>query len=470
LSSGISIRGFRAGFLFVVALLAAATSFTLWSELKTNEKVDVLVSRALARDVLVGRIRVDALNLEAAVDDHIQAQTDEERQAADDRMSDILSAITLASTEYMKDLPVGELGIWHQVNDTCQALAKQVRKAVNYSNRKEAERARRHLVSEVRPISATLDRVGEELSRKNAEETSAVLRELEDLRFRATVLGALVAVAAVLVSLGVGLRLTAALRRQDETIQAQLLELDRRNRELDSFASRVAHDLVAPLSPLKGYLTLIRRSNVINDREVQEMLALAETSAGRMAELIEALLRFCRSGSHPTENAVGHLDTAVQAILMEVSQSAAAQAVNLDRQLEHNVVVGCSAQLLQSIAQNLLSNAVKYTAGRADARVQVRVFKDRGQAFLEVTDNGAGMNEETQRQLFQPFFRATTTRHLPGHGLGLATTKRLIEAHGGTIGVRSQAGEGTQVTVRFALSSLPVSTVPEPVAAFGQAS
>ena len=101
------------------------------------------------------------------------------------------------------------------------------------------------------------------------------------------------------------------------------------------------------------------------------------------------------------------------------------------------------------MAQNLLSNAVKYTAGRPEARVVVRAFRERGEGVLEVTDNGAGMDEVSLRELFQPFFRAPLTRDIPGHGLGLATTKRLVEAHGGSIVVRSERNVGTQVVVRF---------------------
>ena len=73
----------------------------------------------------------------------------------------------------------------------------------------------------------------------------------------------------------------------------------------------------------------------------------------------------------------------------------------------------------------------------------------RGEAVLEVTDNGPGMSEASQRSLFQPFFRAPEARALPGHGLGMATTKRLVEAHGGTLRIRSAPGAGTTATVRF---------------------
>ncbi len=452
MSSRISIRGYRAGYLFVIALLGGVAVFSLWSELRTKAKVNTLVSKALERDALIALIRVDALLLEAAVDDHIRAVTDEERKDADDEMNFILDEIRTASDQYTDDLPPGEAEVWKRFENVSEALVKEVRSAVRYSNRKEAELARKHLIEEVRPITYDLDASAAELTKKNAEETKLLLKHLEDIRLRATVLGAAVAAVAVLLSLIVGWRVSKLLAKQEATIRAQLAELARRNQELDAFASRVAHDLISPLSPLKGYLTMARRAKALQqDENVKELLAQAESSAGRMSELIEALLRFCRAGK-VGEPTVAELDTAVTTILLEVAQTAQAHGVQLERQLERTVPVACPAQLLQSIAQNLLSNAVKYSAGRDDARVQVRVAKEKAHAVLEVSDNGIGMSAASLQQLFQPFFRAPEAKGLPGHGLGLATTKRLVEAHGGAIQVTSAPDEGTRVVVRFPLA------------------
>ena len=104
---------------------------------------------------------------------------------------------------------------------------------------------------------------------------------------------------------------------------------------------------------------------------------------------------------------------------------------------------------MQSIAQNLISNAVKYSAGRSAARVVVYAGREGDEAVLEVTDNGPGMTEAVLERLYQPFFRAPEARGLPGQGLGLATTKRLVDAHGGTLRIRSATGVGTTATVRF---------------------
>jgi signal transduction histidine kinase len=364
-------------------------------------------------------------------------------------MADILEEIRRSTEAYTHDLPHGEkLVVWKRFNTTCQKLVDQVRAAVVLSHRREAERARQHLVEQIRPLSAEVESLSDQLAQENRDEARQLLGHLATLRVRNVAVGGAVTVFAVLLSLLVGWRITVVLKRQDATIREQLEELGRKNQELDAFTRRVAHDLTGPLAPMKGYLTLIRRSGAVTDAGALEMLSLCESSAVRMGELIEALLRFCRAGRR-SEHTVAELDTAVSTLLLEVSQTAAAQGVALERELESGVQVDCPGQLLQIIAQNLLSNAVKYSAGRPEAKVRVRVATEGPDAVLDVADNGMGMSEATRASLFQPFFRAEEARGLPGHGLGLATVKRLVDAHGGTVVVRSQQGAGTQVTVRF---------------------
>lgn len=447
--TNLPVRGIRLGFLVVVFLLTGGASFTLFAAKRTNEKVDRLVTASLERERLLGLIRLDAALLAQAADDHITAANDDERLGADKAMDVILKEVQQSIDNYTKDLPRQEIDSWVRFKEISQKLVKTVAVTVKYSNRKEAERARQHLEEEVKPIYFTLDTVADSLARENAEQTRQLLADLQELRFQSSVLAAAVIGLAMVLSLLVGFQVTRVLRRQEKTILEQVAELARRNTELDSFASRVAHDLVAPLSPLKGYLTLARRGTP--DEQVKELLAQAESSTSRMSELVEALLRFCRAG-RPPERAVGELDTAVTTILLEQSQAAQAQGVLLERQLEPRVSVQVAATLLQSIAQNVLSNAVKYTARRPEAKVQVRVSREKGFATLEVTDNGPGMSSESLQALFTPFFRAPEARGLPGYGLGLATTKRLVEAHGGAIDVKSERGVGTQVTVRLPLA------------------
>ena len=460
ITARISFTGYRFAFFGVVLLLMGVAGFTLWRQLKVNEQVVDLVTEALERDALIARVRVDALNLENAVDAHIRALNDEQRVAAGDRMQDIFDSINQSTSEYRRNLPPGERVTWTQFLSACQQLTVQVKTAVKYSHRKQAERAREHLVTEIRPITASLDLLADELSQSNAEETTGLLRHLQQLRLRTAFVGTSLGALAIAFSLLVAWRVTSQLHRQEKIIHDQVGELDRRNQELDSFASRVAHDLISPLAPLKGYLTLIRRNAAIDNSEAKELLGLAESSAGRMAEMVEALLRFCRAGT-PSEGVVADLDVAVSTLLTEVSQTATMRGVRLIRKLQPHVLVACSAQLLQSIAQNLISNAVKYTAGRPEATVEVDVFSEHNNAILKVKDNGIGMSAISQLSAFDPFFRAPEARGTPGHGLGLSIARRLIEAHHGSIEIISELGVGTEMTVKFPLH-LPASAATLP--------
>lgn len=447
--SGISVRGFRAGLFFVVILVSGVAGFALWDELRTFSKLDQLLADSFERARLISLIRVDTALLIGAVRDHISADSDEERRSADEAMEVIFKELQSSTDRISRDLPKSEAALWARLNNASQKLVRRVDKTVKYSRSREYRLAIEHLEDETKPLSFELDELAGQLVRQNAEETKALTRALENARFRSTAVSSTALGVAVIIALLVTVQVSRLLHRQQDVIVAQLNELNTRNAELDAFASRVAHDLVAPLAPLKGYLTLARRQS--SQTEIKELLNQAEAGTARMSELVDALLKFCRAGK-PTDRLQGELDTAVSTILLEVSQAAALSQVALERKLEPRLRVNCAPQLLQSIAQNILSNAVKYSAGRPEAKVVVRAWRDKGDAVLEVTDNGPGMSAETLSQMFKPFFRAPDSKGLPGHGLGMATTKRLVEAHGGTLVVKSQPGAGTQMTVRMPLS------------------
>ena len=97
-----------------------------------------------------------------------------------------------------------------------------------------------------------------------------------------------------------------------------------------------------------------------------------------------------------------------------------------------------------SVFGNVLGNAVKYIgAAPAGARhVHVRVIEENGQVRVEVEDTGPGIAPDAQDAIFEPYVRGPNTTQ-PGLGLGLATVKRIVEAHGGAVGVRSIVGKGS---------------------------
>lgn len=101
--------------------------------------------------------------------------------------------------------------------------------------------------------------------------------------------------------------------------------------------------------------------------------------------------------------------------------------------------------ILSHVWTNIIKNAVKYTDRGGD--IQCIVEGTEGEARVVIRDNGAGMDEETQKRIFDKFYQKDSSRHLEGNGLGLAIVKRAVDLCGGRIDVRSEPDRGTEFTV-----------------------
>ncbi len=217
-------------------------------------------------------------------------------------------------------------------------------------------------------------------------------------------------------------------------------ELRRSNRELEQFAYVASHDLKEPLRKVRVYLQLLqdRYRGRLDDR-ADQFIAHAVDSAGRMQALVNDLLAYARVGSRgkplgPTDSAAA-FDQAVANLEAAVEENGAVVGRG-----DLPVVWGDGTQLVQ-LFQNLVGNAVKF---RGDRTPEVRVEAERRGAVYRfiVRDNGIGIDPQYADRLFVPFQRLHGTREYPGTGIGLAICKKIVERHGGEIGVESEPGQG----------------------------
>ncbi|MCA8957764.1 MAG: hypothetical protein KDC87_16935, partial [Planctomycetes bacterium] len=221
-------------------------------------------------------------------------------------------------------------------------------------------------------------------------------------------------------------------------------DLQRSNRELLRFASVVAHDLQNPLATVMTLLRALRR-DLEDGRTGEAVLTRVDDVLGassRMTELIRELLEFSRIGGAARQ---------VQPVSMPDLLQEVADGLRALREADGGevswgslpVVHGDPAQLRQ-VLQNLIGNGLKY---RADAPPQVRVdcVEQQDAWRFTVSDNGAGIDPSEHQRVFDAFVRLPESAHLPGTGLGLAICKKVVEHHGGQIGVESRRGEGTTV-------------------------
>lgn len=218
----------------------------------------------------------------------------------------------------------------------------------------------------------------------------------------------------------------------EKRVQRRTAELEKANRELDAFAHSVSHDLRAPLRHIEGFATLLeKRAPEGLDEKSRGYLRSIVGSAERMAQLIDDLLSFSRLLR--TERVMGPVDLSelVQEVISELESEARGREIRWHVG-ELPTVMGDRA-MLRVVFMNLLSNALKYTRLRARADIEVACdsTETADGTVLHVRDNGAGFDQRYADRLFQVFQRLHGPETFEGTGVGLATVRRVVEAHGG---------------------------------------
>jgi signal transduction histidine kinase len=219
----------------------------------------------------------------------------------------------------------------------------------------------------------------------------------------------------------------ALLRAQDET--ARLLRL-------------LLHEIKNPLMSVLGALELALETEGLPE-EAKELLQIAEKSARRIQELLQKAQDYLKLGQG-VRLKVERVDlkALLQQAAEEVRPLARRKRIALRLTLPRGEawVYGDRDWLYQAVL-NVLSNAVKYTP--EGGRVAVRLLLGRDRYGIAVADTGPGIPKEEQEKVFEPFYRASTRGEVEGTGLGLALVKRVLEAHGGEVRLRSRLGQGS---------------------------
>jgi signal transduction histidine kinase len=239
-----------------------------------------------------------------------------------------------------------------------------------------------------------------------------------------------------------GMVLASSARSQHVALADRSKRLaEARASELELFAGRVAHDLRAPLTVIAMRSSATAQSNKID--VLKSSLERIARQSERMADIIDALLNFARAGGGPEPGTCNDVAREVEAVLAESRTAAQSAGVDLSSEPLADVTVACSPTVLGIVLSNLVRNAVKYIgAGQSEARrITVRGQLRAGFLRIEVEDTGPGLPEGDELRVFEPFVRVARDVR-DGIGLGLATVKRLVEAHGGAVGVHSEPGRG----------------------------
>ncbi|MBI2511462.1 MAG: hypothetical protein HYV96_05750 [Opitutae bacterium] len=236
-------------------------------------------------------------------------------------------------------------------------------------------------------------------------------------------------------------RLRKAHGELEERVRQRTGELEAANRELEAFSYSVSHDLRAPLRSIDGFSKAVLEDyDAKLDDEGRDSLRRIRTAAQRMGFLIEALLGLSRVTRGPLRTGPVNLSALATELAADLAAAAPAQRVEIV--IAPDLVATGDPALLRNVLQNLLGNAWKFTAGRPDARIEFGAAERAGQRAFFVRDNGAGFDRATAHNLFGAFQRYHTAEEFPGTGIGLATVRRIVHRHGGTVDAESLPGAG----------------------------
>ncbi|MEV0127620.1 ATP-binding protein [Dactylosporangium sp. NPDC050688] len=227
---------------------------------------------------------------------------------------------------------------------------------------------------------------------------------------------------------------------------------ERRQRdELASFAGVVAHDLLNPLTTIDGWAenledTLRAMPDTAEQRDAADSLSRIVRASGRMRHLINDLLAYTTTRNAviaPVDVALRDLVVDVATARADLAAAAATPAPVFELGRLHDV--HADPVLLRQLIDNLIGNAVKYTAPGVVPRIEIgSVRAGAGFVRVEISDNGIGIPAGQHEAVFNNFHRAHRSAGYAGTGLGLAICKRIVERHGGSIGVVDNPGGGSR--------------------------
>jgi PAS domain S-box-containing protein len=249
---------------------------------------------------------------------------------------------------------------------------------------------------------------------------------------------------------------TQSLRETEARLIAANQALSHEHRRKDEFLATLAHELRNPLAPMTNAIHILSRPDLSTDR-LAWANGMLDRQLRQMTHLIEDLLDTSRISLGKIELRLQPVE--IGALLVAVAEAARATFDQARQQFVISVgaspltVLGDSVRLTQIVA-NLLTNASKYTPD--GGRIELALRTEGGDALIDVSDTGIGIEPEQMGGIFDMFSQLTSggERAAGGLGIGLSLTKGLVELHGGTVtGHSAGAGQGSRFSVRLPLAN-----------------
>lgn len=224
------------------------------------------------------------------------------------------------------------------------------------------------------------------------------------------------------------------------------------------FVANVSHELMTPLTSIKGYAETILDSTQDDKEQTERFLKIILRQSDRLQAIVSDLLELSRIEQEIEYNEIQLVPTNLKNVLEQAIQVCSHKAAekNMEIQLEcpTDLTARIDGQLIEQATVNLLINAIKYShpSNPIEIKAVLHIAENaEDMIIIEVRDYGIGIAKEHFPRLFERFYRSdkARSRKLGGTGLGLAIVKHIVQAHNGCVEVASEIGQGTIFTIKI---------------------
>lgn len=238
-------------------------------------------------------------------------------------------------------------------------------------------------------------------------------------------------------------------KKQRNILERRTEELLTLNRDLQSFAYSISHDLRNPVSLIIGFSELIKDSGENLNDEQKDALNRIIAEGKRVKEIINDLLRLTNIGAQ--ELSFSSINLSKIAWDSVEGFGSAYDIKKYEIEIEPQMIVNADAGLIRLLMDNLIGNALKFSVKADSPRIWIGREKKDGETVYYIKDNGTGFDITKSDRIFDPFVRVHSSRDYPGTGIGLSIVRRIVERHRGKIWVSTELNKGT--TFFFTLSA-----------------
>lgn len=243
-------------------------------------------------------------------------------------------------------------------------------------------------------------------------------------------------------------------------VKERTIELIRANHAKDEFLANMSHELRTPLNGILGFSEALSGGiyGSINKKQNQAV-EIIQSSGQHLLGLINDILDVSKieAGKFELQLENVAVNDICQSSLVFVKQLAGKKSITVEYSPSlPTSMIFADPRRLKQILVNLLNNAVKFTPEKGRVKLEVKADAEADQMWFSITDTGIGITPEDLQKLFKPFVQVDSSlaRQYEGSGLGLSLVKKLVEMHGGSIGVESEAGKGSSFYFTIPTQSL----------------